>query len=94
MITRSQTPVYAAPNRLSGAIGKVGHSIVEYLDHVPPAAATPKDSGWVLIALSPATKGYVSADAARSPRDWHVCLAKEAGRWRISAFDVDEFPME
>jgi hypothetical protein len=93
-ITRSTTPVFEAPDRSSRVLARLGHVIVEYLDHVPPEAAEPNDRGWVLIALSPTRKGYVSADAARSPRDWHVCLANEAGRWQISAAAVDEFSME
>ena len=94
VIVRADAPVYARPSLSSPLVARTGHAIVEFLDHIGPGLVAKADPGWVHIALSPKRRGFVTEDSARSPEDWHVCMAREDGGWRVTEFARFRFELQ
>jgi hypothetical protein len=93
-IVRSNTPVYAAPSKSAKVVGRLGYALVEFLDYFPPGVVSAGDPGWVHVTVTESRRGFVVGDAARSPEDWHVCLAREPDGWRIVEFSQDRFELK
>jgi hypothetical protein len=92
-IIHEGTRVRESAQSSSRIVATLGPSLVMFIDRVEPDVFNFKqrDAGWVLIQLSPSRKGYVDWRDARSPDDWHVCIALESGGWAVTAFAQYEF---